>query len=117
MTFFTAVSPMRNDLIGKGRPGGVAILWKKELQKFIQVQQTVSDKLCAITINWGLDKNSACVCICMPCDLGCVTSVDDYEEELDTWKALLITWSSIAKLSLVTLTVTPTHTAADLDRR
>ena len=53
--FFTAVSPRRSNLMGQGRPyGGAAIMWKKELQKNIQVQKTPSDRLSAISIDFGV---------------------------------------------------------------
>ena len=77
--FFTAVSPMRSNLMGQGRPyGGAAIMWK-ELQKNIQVQKTPSDRLCAISIDLGVRKILV-ASVYMPCDLEDVTSSDDYEE-------------------------------------
>lgn len=45
------------------------------------MRQTVSERLCAVSIDLGLEK-ILIVSVYMPCDLGCVTSVDDYEEEL-----------------------------------
>ena len=68
--------------MGQGRPyGGAAIMWKKELQKNIQVQKTPSDRLCTISIDLGVRKILVAA-VYMPCDLGDVTSSDDYEEEL-----------------------------------
>ena len=62
-------------------------MWKRELQKYIQVLETPSDRLCAISIDLGV-RTILVASVYMPCDLGCVTSVDGYEEELgylDAW--------------------------------
>ena len=80
--FFTAVSPMRSNLMGQGRPyGGVAIMWKMGLLKNAQVQKTTSDRLCAISIDLEV-REILVASVYMSCDLEDVASSDDYEEEL-----------------------------------
>ena len=80
----------------QGRPySGVAIMWK-ELQKYIQVLKTPSDRLCAFSIDLGV-RTILVVSVYMPCDLGGVTSVDALRKNLGTWMVLSIARSSTAK--------------------
>ena len=83
---YTATSGVssRNDVI-RGRPaGGVAILWRHEISKYIKVVPTVNKRICCIKICLP-QFEFLVVCCYMPCD----TQTQKVDEELiDTLNAI-----------------------------
>ena len=68
--YHVAVSPMRSCHIQRGRPfGGVALLWRKGLQKYVQVVETGSDNVCAISLQFE-SESVLLISVYMPCDMG-----------------------------------------------
>ena len=101
--FFTAVSPMRSESWSQGRPfGSVAILWKRKLQRMVRVHRTMSERICAISLDLSEIEKSLVISVYMPYDRGCLDSSNDH---LVVWKDSYKTQNTTVKLLLVTLMV------------
>ena len=87
--YYSAVSPMESCQMYGGHPfGGVAILWRKGLQKYVRVLKTGSANVCAIGLQFEPEL-LLLVSVYMPCNYGNSDSVEAYEEQLGCIQSLL----------------------------
>ena len=86
---FSSVSPMEVDVLRQGRPfGGVALLWHRDMQKWIVPVETGTDRLAAVMLQLG-SRRVLLVGVYMPVDYGNQQSMYDFTEQLGYLEGLI----------------------------